>query len=181
MKGQHITAVGIAVASVFVVSAALASQDRSNLKSPNGIAFSEFRGYDAWQVITPSQPDGGVKSIQGNPVMIKAYQDGFPANGKTVPDGAMMAKIEWSTKINPLMPGFAKVPDTLKKLSFMVKDSKRFLDTDGWGYAEFAYDATSGAFKPYGDSPAFAKTACHQCHVAGAKARDFVFADYAKR
>ena len=181
MKHQHITALVIVSASILVVSVVLAAQDRFTLKSPNGIAFSEFKGYDAWQIISPSQPDGGVKAILGNPVMIKAYNDGVPANGKPVPDGAMMAKIEWSTKSNPLLPGAAKVPDTLKKIGFMLKDSKRFPDTDGWGYAEFLYDAASDTFTPPGNGPAFAKTACHQCHTTGAKTRDFVFTSYAKR
>lgn len=179
MKSQNITV--IVLIATLVVSVGLSAQDRFSVKSPNGIAFSEFRGYDAWQVVSPSLPDGGVKAILGNPVMIKTYQDGFPANGKKVPDGAVMAKIEWSTKSNPLLPGAAKVPDTLKQIGFMVKDSKRFPDTDGWGYAEFAFDATSGTFKPLGDGPAFAKTTCHQCHVAGAKARDFVYTSYAPR
>ena len=63
----------------------------------------------------------------------------------------------------------------------MVKDSKRFPDTDGWGYAEFLYDAASDTFATPGNGPAFAKTTCHQCHTTGAKARDFVFTSYAKR
>jgi hypothetical protein len=61
----------------------------------------------------------------------------------------------------------------------MVKDAMRFPDTNGWGYATFRYDAASDTFKPFGDSPAFAKT-CHACHTL-VKARDFVFTSYAKR
>lgn len=181
MKRQHVASVLAVSAFIGLVGMTLAAQDRFTLKSPNGIAFSEFKGYDAWQVIAPSQPEGGVKAIVGNPVMIKAYNDGFPANGKPVPDGAMMAKIEWTTKSNPLLPGAAKVPDALKQVGFMMKDSKRFPDTDGWGYAELLYDAGSDTFKPLGNGPAFAKATCHQCHTTGAKARDFVYTSYAKR
>jgi hypothetical protein len=78
MKHQHITTLVLA-ASIFVVSVVLAaqSQDRFTLKSANGIAFSEFRDYEAWQLIATSQPDdaggcgtskvGCMKAILGNP------------------------------------------------------------------------------------------------------------------
>jgi hypothetical protein len=189
MKYQYIGSIVIAAASILVVSLTLTAQDRFAVKSPNGIAFSEFKGYDAWQVIAPSQTDEAagcmvgecVKAIVGNPAMIKAYSDGIPANGKPVPDGAAIAKIEWSKESNPASPYGVTVPGTLNDISFMVKDSKRFRDTDGWGYAQFRYDKASGTFKPFGNGPGFAKTACHQCHISGAKARDFVFTGYAQR
>ena len=165
----------------FHLALTFAAQDRFTVKSPNGIAFSEFKGYDAWQVIARSQTEDGVKAIVGNAAMIKAYNDGIPANGKAVPDGAAMAKIEWSKKSNAASPYAVAVPDRLKSLSFMVKDAKRFPDTDGWGYAQFAYDSAAGNFKPFGNGPAFAKTLCHQCHIRGAKASDFVFTSYAPR
>src|SRR4051795_11490531 len=105
MKRQAVQAIGVVVASLAVLaSVALAQQDRFTLKAVNGVAFSEFRGYDAWQAIAPSQTDDGVKIIAGNPAMITAYRDGFPGNGKPVPDGAKMAKIEWTKKANPLSP-----------------------------------------------------------------------------
>jgi hypothetical protein len=61
----------------------------------------------------------------------------------------------------------------------MVKDSKRFPNTNGWGYATFRYHAASDTFNPFGDDPAFANI-CHGCHTL-VKARDFVFTNYAKR
>lgn len=156
------------------------SQDRFTLTSPNGIRFAEFKGYDAWQVIAPSQPNDGIKTIVGNPLMVEAYTDGFPANGRAVPDGAALAKMAWSTKSNSLLPGAGMVPDTLKKVQFMVKDARRFPDTDRWGYADFTYDTASGTFMAMGNGPEFAKAACHQCHTR-VKARDFVFTEYAQR
>ena len=181
MKAQGIGAGVLVAASFFVVSVVVAAQDRYTLTSPDGIAFSDFRGYDAWQVIAPTQLDGGVKAIVGNPVMVKAFGDGIPSNGQTVPDGAMMAKIEWSAKSNPDLPGAARVTDTLKNVGFMVKDAKRFPDTNGWGYAQFDYDAVSGTFKPLGSGKGFAKAACHQCHTQFAKQRDYVFTRFAPR
>jgi Cytochrome P460 len=187
MKHRQIARASIA--SAFVMSMVLVAQDKFTLKAPNGIAFSEFKGYEAWQVITPSQPDDGggcgstpagcIKAILGNPVMIKAYADGVPADGNSVPDGAVMAKIEWSRKKTAPPPYAATVPAALRQVSFMVKDSKRFPDTDGWGYATFNYDKPSGDWKAFGDGPAFV-TKCHACHTI-VKSRDFVFTDYAQR
>ena len=191
MKRQHITAFALLGASVFVATVALTaqSQDRFTLKAANGIAFSEFRGYDAWQLIATSHPDsasgcgtskvGCMKAILGNPAMVQAYRAGVPANGTAVPDGAMLAKIEWLQDRDE-KPYGVTVPGPQTEMSFMVKDSKRFADTNGWGYATFAYDASSDAFKPATTNPSFAR-GCHACHTANAKARDFVFTDYAKR
>jgi hypothetical protein len=191
MTHQHTTRLVVLAASVFVVSVVLAaqSQDRYTLTAANGIAFSEFRGYDAWQLIATSQPDdasgcgtskvGCMKAILGNPAMIQAYRDGIPANGKAVPDGAALAKIEWLQDRDE-KPYGVTVPGTQTEMSFMVKDSKRFPDTNGWGYATFEYDASSDTFKPSTTNPSFAR-GCHGCHTGGAKARDFVFTEYAKR
>jgi hypothetical protein len=191
MKRRHIAWMVIVSPMSVVVGMTLVAQDRFDLKSANGIAFSEFRGYDAWPVIATSQPDdaggcgtskdGCTKVILGNPVMIKAYHDGIPANGKPVPDGAAMAKVEWHKARNSAAPYGVTVPGTQTEVGFMVKDSKRFPITNGWGYATFQYDASSGTFKPATADPAIMKTLCHSCHTRGAKARDFVYTSYAPR
>ena len=192
MKRQHIVALIAATASIFVVGVVRAahSQDRFTLTSANGIAFSEFRGYDGWHMIATSQPDGAdgcgtskvgcIKGILGNPTLIQAYRDGSPANGKPVPDGAAFAKIEWLRDRDHKSPYGVTVAGTQTEVSFMLKDSKRFPETDGWGYATFAYDVTSETFKPSTSNPSFAR-GCHACHTRGAKARDFVFTEYATR
>lgn len=171
----------LVASAVALVTITLAAQpDRSALKAPNDVAFSEFKGYDAWSVIAPSETEKGVKAIVGNPVMINAYKEGIPGNGKPVPDGAMMAKIEWVKKQNEASPYYVSVPDKLKSVSFMMKDAKRFPDTDGWGYAQFNYDPQAETFKPFGNDSSFGKTVCHQCHTR-VKAHDFVFTNYAQR
>ena len=176
MRRLVITAVVTLAVFVFVVGLTIGAQDRYSLKVPNGLAFSEFKGYDAWQTIAPSYTDEGVKAILGNVVMIKAYGAGVPDNGKSVPDGAMMAKIEWSKKSDDVSPYAVTVPDKLKSVSFMVKDSKRFAASGGWGYAQFTYDAASDTFKP-----SVTGSACgYTCHTR-VKARDFVFTRYGRR
>ena len=120
-----------------------------------------------------------MKGILGNPTMIQAYREGIPANGKAVPDGATLAKVEW-LQHRYEKPYGVTVPGAQTAVSFMVKDSKRFPDTNGWGYATFVYDAASSTFAPSTANPTFAR-GCHACHTANAKARDFVFTDYATR
>ena len=87
-------------------------------------------------------------SILGNPITIEAYKAGIPFNGKPVPDGARMAKIHWTAKKDESQPGDPLVPGPLHDIDFMVKVSKRFADSGGWGYAQFDYDVASETFRP---------------------------------
>ena len=124
---------------------ATSAQDKYTVKVPGGLAFSEFRGYEAWQAISMSRNEKAVAVILGNPAMIGAYRAGIPGNGKAVPDGAKMAKVHWTPKQNEFFPD-ATVPGRLMNVDSMVKDSKRFADSGGWGYAVFDYDAASDTF-----------------------------------
>jgi hypothetical protein len=162
---------------------ALAQQDKYTLKVPGGLAFSEFRGYEGWQVVAISQNDKLVATLLANPVMIDAYLAGIPGNGKPFPDGAKMAKIHWTPKKNQYFPD-TTVPGTQHDVDFMVKDSKRFTDSGGWGWAVFVYDAASDTFRPgtSADEPPQANDAkCgFECHTTVEK-RDYVFTEYGKR
>jgi hypothetical protein len=162
---------------------ALAAQDKYTVKVPGGLAFSEFKGYEGWQVVATSQNDRLVAVILANPTMIKAYQAGVPGNGKVFPNGSKMAKIHWMPKKNQYFPD-TTVPGALNDVDFMVKDSKRFADSGGWGWAVFKYDAASDTFTPgtEADKPPQAHDAkCGlACHTT-VKARDYVFTDYGKR
>lgn len=159
------------------------SQDKYSLKVPGGLAFSEFKGYESWQVISVSHNAQAIAVIVGNPAMIQAYQAGIPANGKPVPDGARMAKIHWVPKKNQYFPD-AAVPGAQHDVDFMVKDSKRFGDVGGWGYAVFEYDAATDTFRPgtTADQPPQANDArCGvACHTI-AKSNDYVFTEYGHR
>jgi hypothetical protein len=191
MRHKNISRLVSVVGSLCAVSLALSAQstDRFALTSANGIALSEFRGYDAWQLVATSHPDsasgcgtskvGCMKAIVGNPAMVQAYREGIPLNGTVVPDGAALAKIEWLQHRDE-KPYGVTVPGNQTEVSFMVKDSKRFPGTNGWGYATFVYDASADTFKPSTTDPSFAR-GCHACHTGGAKARDFVFTKYATR
>ena len=164
---------------------ALAQQDRYTLQVPGGLAFSEFRGYETWQVVATSQSPSLklVAVILANPEMIEAYKAGIPDNGKPFPDGAKMAKIHWTPKMNRFFPD-TLVPGALHDVDFMVKDSKRFADSGGWGWAVFKYDPVTDAFAPgtEADKPPQSNDAkCgFACHTV-VKARDYVFTEYGKR
>jgi hypothetical protein len=166
-----------------LVALAMAAQDKYTVKVPNGLAFSEFRGYEAWQAVSISQNGDHIAAILANPVMIKAYAAGVPGNGKPFPDGAKMAKIHWNSKKLETFPA-ATVPGTQHDVDFMVKDSKRFADSGGWGYAVFDYDAASDTFAPgtlAGKPPQGNDAKCgFTCHTT-VKTRDYVFTDYGHR
>ena len=132
---------------------AISAQDKYTVQVPDGLAFSEFRGYEDWQVIAVSQTGDLIVVILGNPEMIAAYQAGVPGNGKPFPDGSKMAKIHWNAKKSAEAPAPTTVPDTLHDIDFMVRDSKRFADSGNWGYAQFNYDAASDTFTPVGPAP----------------------------
>ena len=130
---------------------ALAAQDRYSLQVPGGLAFADFRGYEDWQVIAASHNGDKIAIILGNPPMIEAHKAGIPGNGKPFPDGARMAKIHWMAKKDESQPGEPIVPGALHDVDFMVKDSKKFADSGGWGYAQFEYDPASETFRPGDD------------------------------
>ena len=188
MKRKHVFTIVIAtvwltVLGGLVISAQDSGPSKYIVKVPGGLAFSEFKGYEAWQTISVSRNENVIAVILGNPAMIDAYRAGIPANGKPVPDGARMAKVHWIPKPNAFFKE-ATVPGRLLNVDFMVKDSRRFADSGGWGYAVFDYDAESDTFTPgtKAGSPSQGNDAkCgFACHNA-AKARDYVFTEYGKR
>src|SRR5690348_14232682 len=178
MKRKVVRTIAIATALVSTLGGgAMSAQDKYTVKVPGGLAFSEFRGYEAWQVVSISQDGNLIAAILANPVMIKAYLVGVPGNGKPFPDGAKMAKIHWNPKKMETFPA-ATVPGTQHDIDFMVKDSKRFADSGGWGRAVLDYEAASDTFtpgtlagKPTQGNDAKCGFACH----TRVKTRDYVF------
>ena len=179
----RITSVPITIVAVSLTvlgGGAVFASNKDTVTVPNGLAFSEFKGYEDWQVITVSKAKVGnadvINVILGNPAMIEAFKAGFPDNGKPILDGARMAKIHWNTKTNDAFPNHAIGPDTLHDIDFMVKDSKRFASTGGWGWAQFNYDSATDSFTPLGTGAACG----YACHTI-VKAKDYVFTAYGKR
>src|SRR3984885_11606917 len=81
-----------------LVATAVYAQDKYLLKSPSGIAFSDFRGYEDWAVVSSARTDEVLKGIAGNPAMITSYKAGVPGNGQPFPEGSMIVKLQWKPK-----------------------------------------------------------------------------------
>jgi hypothetical protein len=175
------TIVATAVAALAVLGAAAIyaqdAQDKYALKSPSGIAFSDFRGYEDWSVVSSARTDEVLKVIVANPAMINAYKAGIPGNGQPFPDGAKIAKLQWKPKKSTEAQFAVDVPDVFSQAFLMEKDSKRFPKSGGWGYAVLNYEAASDKFTADANSPS---DCGHSCHVT-VKAKDYIFHPYQKR
>jgi hypothetical protein len=130
--GFTIVATAVAVLAVLGATAAYA-QDKYSLKSPSGIAFSDFRGYEDWATVSSARTDEVLKAIVANPTMIKTYKAGVPDNGQPFPDGSMIVKLQWKPKKSTEAQFAVDVPDVFTQAFVMEKDSKRFPKTGGWG------------------------------------------------
>src|SRR5579862_5731322 len=151
-----------------------AQQDKYTLQVPNGLKFSDFKGYENWQVVAVSQTDNLLKAMVANPIMMDAYRAGIPGNGKPFPDGSKIAKIEWKPKKSTESPFAVRIPESLQDVFFIEKDLNRYPDTKGWAYAVFDYDPASDKFKP----DANGTVGCgFTCHTIVAK-KDYIFTAY---
>src|SRR4249919_3509350 len=121
-----VAATALGTVLITVGSWAGAAQDKYALQVPNGLPFSEFKGYEDWQVVAVSQTDALLKVMVANPTMIAAYKAGVPGNGKPFPDGSKIAKIEWKPKKSTEAPFDVRIPESLQDVFFIEKDSKRF-------------------------------------------------------
>src|SRR5271156_3230747 len=147
MKRKSKRTIAIATAVLAVLGAtAVYAQDKYALKTPSGIAFSDFRGYEDWAVLSSARTDEVLKVIVANPAMIKAFKAGAPGNGKPFPEGSKMVKLQWKPKKSTEAPFAVDVPDVFTQAFVMEKDSKRFPKSGGWGYALFNYEAAAAKF-----------------------------------
>ena len=134
-------------------------------------------GYRDWRLVSVAHEEGELKDIRailGNDIAIDAYR-----SGKTsFPDGAVIARIAWyhvpseeNNKVFGRAQSFVAGSEPPWYLQFMVKDSKKYAATGGWGYAQFDKDGKAG--------PESDLKKCHPCHQAIAD-RDFVFTRYTR-
>ena len=174
---RAVPAAALGIALMVLGNRAFSAQDKYTLRVPNGLAFSDFRGYENWQVVAVSRTEDLLKVMVANPTMIDAYRAGVPGNGKLFPDGSKIAKIEWKPKKSTEAPFSVRIPDVLQDVFFIEKNNKRFPATKGWAYAAFDYDPASDTFKP---DPTGAVNCGFACHTAVA-AKDYIFTAYGKR
>jgi hypothetical protein len=184
MKRRSKLTIAVVTAALAVFGAAAAyaqgqdkDKDKYLLKSPGGIAFSDFRGYEDWSVVSSARTDEVLKVIVANPAMITAYKAGVPGNGQPFPEGSMIVKLQWKPKKSTEAQFAVDVPDVFSQAFVMEKDSKRFPKSGGWGYAVFNYDAASDKFTADAKSLSDCGNACHTV----VKAKDYIFHPYQKR
>jgi hypothetical protein len=132
-------------------------------------------GYRDWKLVSVAHEEGNLndlRAILGNDVAVKAYREGkLP-----FPDGSIIARIAWSyvpseenNKVFGRAQSFVPGPPPEWYLQFMVKDSKKYAATGGWGYAQFDKDG-----KP---APEAKMRTCFPCHEP-IKSRDYLFTKY---
>ena len=175
LRVVSVAALGVALA--VLGGRAFSAQDKYTVSVPNGLAFSDFRGYENWQVVAVSQTEDLLKVMVANPIMIGAYRAGVPGNGKPFPDGSKIAKIEWKPKKSTESPFAVRIPDVLQDVFLIEKNTKKFPGTKGWAYAAFDYDPASDTFKP---DPTGVVNCGFACHTRVAN-KDYIFTAYGKR
>ncbi len=166
-SNRKIPLLGI-LASILLIPAflAIAAEPAGNAVSPIfGIAVPD--GYRYWTLIAVSQrtDKDELRAILGNAAAAEALRKGT----LPLPDGAMLAKLAWKRVPMPEFNGAFK-PGAQPRVEFMVKNSKKYASTGGWGFARFING------KPA--SEADHKT-CFPCHEARVKGHDFVFTRWA--
>jgi hypothetical protein len=126
-------------------------------------------GYRQWELIAPAQeaePLNELRAVLGNAVAVKAYQAGT----LPFPDGAVLAKLAWKHVQSPEFAP-ASVPGAATTVQIMVKNSKKYASTGGWGFGRFVDG------KPADEAQ---HQTCFACHEARVKGHDFVFTRLAR-
>jgi hypothetical protein len=171
----------LAVCSVFVMDSAAQSGKKGQPQAAPIFGITIFPGYRDWKLISVAHEAGNLndlRAVLGNDVAIKAYREGT----LPFPDGTVIARLSWTyvpSQENNQVFGRSQsfVPGSRPEwyLQFMVKDSKKYAATNGWGYAQFDKDG-----KPADEAHHKTCSPCHDLpsHEA-AKAHDYVFTHYA--
>lgn len=143
--------VAAATAGVMVSMALPAGRADEEASSINGVTIPA--GYRQWELVAPSHEAGSfdeLRAILGNDLSMKAYRDGT----LPFPDGAILVKLAWKhTPLVGLDGAFVPGPATKSGLQIMVKDSKKYASTGGWGFARFI-----------GGKPIDEAQTCFACH-----------------
>ena len=175
-RNRKLTIATVAAMLTVLGGTAIYAQDKYTLVTTSGIAFSDFKGYEDWAVVSSARTNDILKVIVANPIMIAAFKSGIPGDGRPFPDGSKIAKLQWSQKKDTEATFDVDVPNAFTQAFVIEKDAKRFPDSGGWGYALFNYAASTDTFTA-DPSPS---NCGYACHVA-VKAKDYIFHPYEKR
>jgi hypothetical protein len=151
---------------VWVMALAESGPDGERVSPIYGVAIPE--GYRQWQFVAVAQeaePLNELRAVLGNAVAMSAYRDGT----LPFPDGTVLAKLAWKHVQSPEFEP-ASIPGAPTTVQIMVKDSKKYAATGGWGFGRFI------GGKPVDEAQ---HQACFACHEARVKGHDFVFTRFA--
>jgi len=130
------------------------AQDKYSLKSPSGIAFSDFRGYEDWAVVSSARTDEVLKVIVANPTMIRRTSRRSGQRRQPFPDGSMIAKLQWKPKKSTEAPFVVDVPDVFYPGFRHRKGQQEISEKAAGGeYAVFNYEAASDKFHGRSQQP----------------------------
>jgi hypothetical protein len=157
-----------AILAAAIVGATFA-QDGANDQSASpiyGVTIPE--GYRQWELIAPaveSEPLNELRTVVGNKTAVDAYRAGT----LPFPDESVLVKLAWKRQQSPDFAP-ATIPGAATTMQVMVKDSKKYGATGGWGFGRFVDGRAVDEAQ---------HQTCFSCHQARVKERDYVFPRYA--
>ncbi|WP_114240310.1 cytochrome P460 family protein [Dyella sp. C9] len=164
MKRTHVAMLAVAGASIAMATMAFAADlmGKSQASPIYGVTLPD--GYRQWELIAPAEeaaPLDELRVVVGNAAALKAYR----SQSLPFPDGAVLVKLAWKRKPSPEFEP-ATIPGAASTVQVMVKDSKRYAATGGWGFGRFIDG------KPADEAQ---HRTCFACHQAKVKDHDLVF------
>ncbi|TIS86084.1 cytochrome P460 family protein [Mesorhizobium sp.] len=157
----------VLASSIFVAVAGAKGDTNPQAASPiYGVTIPE--GYRQWELVAPAEeaePLNELRAVLGNAVAIKAYRE----RTLPFPDGTVLAKLAWKHVQSPEFES-ASVPGAATTVQVMVKDSKKYAATGGWGFGRFVDGEPADEAQ---------HQTCFACHEARVQGHDYVFTRYA--
>ena len=161
-----ITAVTTLAGCVVLGLLAASGNAQSHVSPVYGVAIPD--GYRSWELLAPAlegEPLNELRAVVGNSTALQAYRSGTAL----FPDGTVLVKLAWKRVASPDFEA-AAIPGPVTTVQVMVKDSKRYAKTGGWGFGRFVEG------RPVDKAQ---HETCFACHEARVKARDYVFTRFA--
>ena len=137
----------------------------SNASPIYGVTLPD--GYRDWRLVAPAlegEPLNELRAVVGNSTAMEAYRAGT----LPFPDGTVLVKLAWKRVQSPEFEP-ASVPGAATTVQVMVKDSKKYATSGGWGFGRFI------AGKPVDEAQ---HETCFACHEARVQGHDYVFTRY---
>jgi len=165
---RNLLAILVVGASAALAAVAVAMDGPGGGKAAPIYGVTLPEGYRQWELIAPAQeaaPLNELRAVLGNPTAVKAYRDGK----QPFPDGTVLVKLAWKHVSSPEFES-ASIPGAATTVQVMVKDSKKFAATGGWGFGRFIDGEPADEAQ---------HRTCFACHQARVKDHDFVFTRFA--